>query len=247
MKTSYLIIGTSALALLAVTLAWRSAAPDTTTTALLTKDVPAPVLKISPALPASISPAGESSPSVSELPDAPSLLGIITTSDDGAQLAAARDDFSRSADAQGVRAVISKHEDAATTPAQRERLLEALRCITNPPAVEALRLVVAGTEDVELASAAAIGLTKIATAEALIALTDAYRVTSNPVLQAALVEAFRNCDPMPECKGLLSHLAGRSASDMWSHAASEALTRTPEATINDGTLAALPTLSPLGK
>lgn len=181
------------------------------------------------------------------LPDPQALMTGILKAGDAETRAALRADFGRSADAESIRRLAALYQDQATSAGQRAHLLEALGVVINPMAAEGLREVALKTEDTALILAATQALAKTGTLEAMIALRDLYRHSRDEQLRVQTLDTFRNCDPLPEARGLLQALSAEAASDPWCLAAGELLTRTPESAGESSQLGMLPQLTPVDK
>lgn len=244
MKTSTLLTSTAFIGLLAAAFGWHFAVTNSAPVAVVSKHMasaasPSPVSLPAPEI---LMQAGDC-----PLPDPKAMLQTLAAGDDAEQLATARADFARSADADSVRQLVALYQNQFTTPEQRLRLLETLRVVINPPSIDTLRAVAADSEDPTLSLAASTSLAKIGSAESLVALTDIYRQSKSESLRLEVLDVFLHSDPLPEAKELLQALAERAASDPWGMAASELLLRTPDPVIDGNTLAAIPQLTPAAK
>jgi hypothetical protein len=158
-------------------------------------------------------------------PEGVSLIAsALAASEDSEVVRAATRTLARAATADTVNVLAELYAEPARQPEQRAQILTAISAVTNPQAVTALGLLASQVQQPELAAAAATSLAKSGTAEASVALSDAYLTLtgSDPeteALRQRLLETFATSRVTSDNAAYIANQSRLSISGAWQIAA----------------------------
>jgi|GEM_PF-2791226 len=158
-------------------------------------------------------------------PEGVSLIAsALAASDDSDVIIAATRTLARAATPDTVNVLAELYAEPEHQPEQRAQILTAISAVTNPQAVTALGLLASQVQQPELASAAAASLAKSGTAEASMALSDAFLTLtgSDPetdALRQRLLETFATSRVTSENAAYIATQSRLSISAAWQTAA----------------------------
>ena len=158
-------------------------------------------------------------------PEGVSLIAsALAASDDSAVVRAATRTLARAATADTVNVLSELYAEPARQPEQRAQILTAISAITNPQAVAALGALASQVQQPELAAAAAASLAKSGTAEASMALSDAFLTLAGSApetdaLRQRLLETFATSRVTSDNAAYIATQSRLSISAAWQTAA----------------------------
>ena len=152
------------------------------------------------------------------------IASALAASEDSEVVRAATRTLARAATADTVNVLAELYAEPARQPEQRAQILTAISAVTNPQAVTALGLLASQVRQPELAAAAATSLAKSGTAEASVALSDAFLTLtgSDPeteALRQRLLETFATSRVTSDNAAYIANQSRLSISTSWQTAA----------------------------
>lgn len=164
------------------------------------------------------------------------LASAFSTTDNVEVLQAASAVIARAAVPDTVDYLVEIYGEAPRFQGQQEQVLSALRGIQNPAALPALTATAGRTDAPELSSAAMASLAKLGTAEAVLALRQAYEMLHAQAPESdqsvRLLETFQGIPVTAQILPMIATMAENGPSPAWAEAARQMLAQAGNVSAN---------------